>query len=63
MTHTLLTIRRGSINDAARRVAKLFPGSSVTGYFVGGKPVSRRGMLVTPEGVDVTIVKTAAGLN
>lgn len=61
-TQTLLNIRRNKINNADRLVSKLFPGASLTGFFVGGRPVASRGFLITPKGMDVDAVIAAADL-
>lgn len=45
MNTKLINIRRGSINRKNREAVQHWDGVSLTGHFIGGKPVARRAWL------------------
>ena len=60
--NTLIEIARNKINAAGRTISAVFPGASLAGHFIGGKPVAKRAWLITPKGMNVQAVMKAANL-
>jgi hypothetical protein len=61
-TYTLINIPRNKIRNTDALISKIFPGTSLCGYYVKNKPVASRAFLITKDGMDVEHIISVAKL-